>query len=156
MSHPNMLNLNILICKTGIIRHTKSACILSWELNEFRYIKYSQYTEVHFSFPLLSFVCVLQSCPTLQHYGLWPAMLLCTWDSPGKNAGVGCLALLQGIFLTQGSNLHLLCLLHCRQILYCWATGKAPNFSLLLGKMLTSPGYCKILMRKYTKVPWKW
>ena len=25
--------------------------------------------------------------------------------------------LLQGIFLTQGSNLHLLCLLHCRQIL---------------------------------------
>ena len=26
--------------------------------------------------------------------------------------------LLQGIFLTQGSNLHLLCLLHCRQILH--------------------------------------
>ena len=29
-------------------------------------------------------------------------------DSPGKNTGVGCNALLQGIFLTQGSNLHLL------------------------------------------------
>ena len=28
--------------------------------------------------------------------------------SPGKNAGVGCYALLQGIFPTQGSNLHLL------------------------------------------------
>ena len=26
---------------------------------------------------------------------------------PGKNTGVGCHALLQGIFLTQGSNLHL-------------------------------------------------
>ena len=26
------------------------------------------------------------------------------WDSPGKNTGVGCHALLQGIFLTQGSN----------------------------------------------------
>ena len=26
--------------------------------------------------------------------------------------GVGCHALLQGIFLTEGSNLHLLCLLH--------------------------------------------
>ena len=25
-------------------------------------------------------------------------------DSPGKNTGVGCYALLQGIFLTQGSN----------------------------------------------------
>ena len=31
---------------------------------------------------------------------------------------VGCHFLLQGIFLTQGSNLHLLCLLCCRQILY--------------------------------------
>ena len=27
------------------------------------------------------------------------------WDSPGKNIGVGCHALLQGIFPTQGSNL---------------------------------------------------
>ena len=35
-------------------------------------------------------------------------MLLCPWDSPGKNTGVGCHFLLQGIFLTQGSNLHLL------------------------------------------------
>ena len=33
-------------------------------------------------------------------------------DSPGKNTGVGCHFLLQGIFLTQGSNLHLFCLLH--------------------------------------------
>ena len=36
------------------------------------------------------------------------ARLLCPWDSPGKNIGVGCHALLQGIFLTQGSNPHLL------------------------------------------------
>ena len=35
--------------------------------------------------------------------------------SPSKNTGVGCHALLQGIFLTQGSNLGLPC---CRQILY--------------------------------------
>ena len=33
------------------------------------------------------------------------------WDSPGKNTRVGCHALLQGIFLTQGSNPSLLCLL---------------------------------------------
>ena len=32
-------------------------------------------------------------------------------DSPGKNTGVGWLALLQGIFLIQGSNPCLLCLL---------------------------------------------
>ena len=38
--------------------------------------------------------------------------LLCPCDSPGKNTGVDCHALLQGIFPTQGSNLHLLCFLH--------------------------------------------
>ena len=36
-------------------------------------------------------------------------------DSPGKNTGVGCCTLLQGIFPTQGSNPGLP---HCRQILY--------------------------------------
>ena len=30
----------------------------------------------------------------------------------------GCHSLLQGIFLTQGLNLHFLCLLHCKRILY--------------------------------------
>ena len=38
--------------------------------------------------------------------------LLCPWDSPGKKTEVGCRALLQGIFQTQGSSPHLLCLLH--------------------------------------------
>ena len=37
---------------------------------------------------------------------------LCPWDFPGKNTGVGCHFLLQGIFLTQGLNLGLLYLLH--------------------------------------------
>ena len=32
--------------------------------------------------------------------------------SPDENTGVGCHALLQGVFLIQGSNLRLLCLLH--------------------------------------------
>ena len=45
--------------------------------------------------------------------------LLCLWDSPDKNTGVGCHSLLQGIFLTQGSNLGLLCLLH-------WQAGSLP------------------------------
>ena len=29
----------------------------------------------------------LQSCPTLQRHGPWPARLLCPWDSPGKSTG---------------------------------------------------------------------
>ena len=37
-------------------------------------------------------------------------------DPPGKNTGVGCCAILQGIFPTQGSNPCLLWLLHCGQI----------------------------------------
>ena len=41
--------------------------------------------------------------------------LLCSWDSPGKDTGVDCHFLLQGIFPAQGSNPGLL---HCRQTLY--------------------------------------
>ena len=41
-------------------------------------------------------------------HGLQPARLLCPWNFPGKNAGVGCHFLLQGNFLTQGLNLCLL------------------------------------------------
>ena len=37
---------------------------------------------------------------SLRPYGLQPARLLCPWDSPGKNTGVGCHFLLQGIFST--------------------------------------------------------
>ena len=59
-------------------------------------------------------VCVLSHSPylTLRPHRLQPAMLLCPWDSPGKNTGAGCHALLQGIFLTQGSNPLRLSLLH--------------------------------------------
>ena len=44
-----------------------------------------------------------------------PARLLCPWNSPGKNTGVGGHSLLQGILPTQGSNPGLL---HCMQILH--------------------------------------
>ena len=37
---------------------------------------------------------------------LWTVACFCLWDSPGKNTGVGCHFLLQGIFPTQGSILH--------------------------------------------------
>ena len=43
----------------------------------------------------------------------------CPWDSPGKDTGVGCHALLQGIFLTQGLNPRLLRLLQ-------WQAGSLP------------------------------
>ena len=64
----------------------------------------------------------LHSCLTLRDtVDLSPpeSRLLCPWDSPGKNTGVGCHALLHGIFLFHGSNLCLLHLLH-------WRAGSLP------------------------------
>ena len=52
---------------------------------------------------------------SFQPHGLWPVKLLCPWGFSRKNTGLGCHALLQGIFPTQGSNSGLL---HFRQILY--------------------------------------
>ena len=56
---------------------------------------------------LLSFSCWVVT-DSLWPPGLQPAKLLCPWDFPGKNTGVGCHFLLQGIFPTQGLNPRLL------------------------------------------------
>ena len=52
---------------------------------------------------------------SLQPHGLQHSGLFCSWDSPGKNTGVGFHFLLQEISLSQGSNPGLS---HCRQSLY--------------------------------------
>ena len=53
-------------------------------------------------------MCCVLSHSVVSHswwsYKLQSARLLCLWDSLGKNTGVGCHALLQRIFPTQGSN----------------------------------------------------
>ena len=62
----------------------------------------------------LNFLACMLSCLVVSD-SLWqhgPTRLCCPWNFPGKNTGVGCHFLLQGIFLTQGSNSHLLHLLH--------------------------------------------
>ena len=58
-------------------------------------------------------VCAVASAnsDSLWPHGLQPTRLLCPWDSPGKNTGVGCHSLLQEIFTTQESNQCLLSLL---------------------------------------------
>ena len=56
---------------------------------------------------------------------LLPHGLYSPWNSPGHNTGVGSLSLLQGIFPTQGLNPGLL---HCRQILYPWATREVQEY----------------------------
>ena len=61
--------------------------------------------------------------------------LLYPWDFSGKNTGVGCHSLLQGIFLTQGSNLHLLLY---RKILYHWATREAQMQMVIIKKTINN------------------
>ena len=60
---------------------------------------------------------VAQSCPTLcDPMDCSPmncSLSLCPWDFPGTSTGVDCHFLLQGIFLTQGSNPDLP---HCRYV----------------------------------------
>ena len=71
---------------------------------------------------------LLQSCLTLwDPMNCSPRSSSIHGDSPGKNTGVDCHALLQGIFPTQGWNLHLL---HCRWMLYHWASGEAQKYRM--------------------------
>ena len=66
---------------------------------------------------------------SLQPHGLQPVRLLCPWNSLGKNTGVGCHLLLQGIFTIPGLKPHLLCLV---RILHHWAPWEARNACVVL------------------------
>ena len=76
-------------------------------------------------------VCVCVGCmlscsfmsDSLWSHELQTTGLLCPWDFPGKNSRVGCHALLQGIFPTQGSNSSFLHLQH-------WQAGSLPQSHL--------------------------
>ena len=84
-----------------------SSCVLFLDYTDYELMLYC----------ICAVLClVTQSCPTLcDSMDCSTPGSSVLGDSPGKNTGVGCHALLQGIFPTQGSNPGLL---HCRQILY--------------------------------------
>ena len=52
------------------------------------------------NFSVFCLLCV-RALASVVSKSLRPAMLLCPWNSPGKNTGVGCCALLQEVFLTR-------------------------------------------------------
>ena len=60
---------------------------------------------------------------SLWPHELLPTTFLCPWNFPGKNTGVGCHFLLQGIFPTQ--ELNPISCISCRQILYYCTTNNA-------------------------------
>ena len=112
------------------------------------------------------YACVL-SCFSRVHLfaTLWtiqPTRLFCSRDSPGKNPGVGCHALLQGIFSTQGSHPGLL---HCRQILYHWATREAQRsyyLPFVAGKLYFYTTWLRpcllaaVISGLLERLPWDW
>ena len=80
-------------------------------------------------------------------YGLWPARLFCPWDLSGKNTGVGCHFLLQGIFRTQGSNLHHLQILH-------WQAGSFPLSHRDFSGIYEESNYPRRWERKQPSILW--
>ena len=88
--------------------------------------------------------CVLcslaQSCPTLcDPMDCSPPGSFVHGDSPGKNTGVGCHAILQGIFPTQGLNLGLL---YCRWILYHLSHQGSPRILEWVAYQLSRESSC--------------
>ena len=82
-------------------------------------------------------------------------LLICPWNSPGQNTGVGSLSLLQGIFPTQGSN-KVSCI--AGQFFTSWATRdqlsyqESPIRSRVLVKSVVSP----VIQPGWSIHWWKW
>ena len=84
--------------------------------NDFHLLQWWNANRTHFGpqrhsclAPVCMCVCSISLSDSLWPHGQQPARLLCPWNFPGKNSGVGCHLLLQTIFQAQGWNL---CLLH--------------------------------------------
>ena len=86
---------------------------------------------------------------------LWPARLLCPWNSPGKNTGVGSHSLPQGIFPIQGSNPGLP---HCRRSLYRPSHQGSPHqgspYHMIFEASLVFPFICLHSASSLLTPPW--
>ena len=113
----------LLVCPCSPTQKSADSVMVSWTVIFIT----SHFFNIQFSVPQMPFpdkyLVFLwsesedtQLCPTLHSpVDYKPSRLLQPWDFPGENTGVGCPFLLQGIFLTKGSNP---ALPHCRQTLY--------------------------------------
>ena len=91
----------------------------------------------------LNSVCVQSSLTLFQPPR--PTRLLCPWDFPGKNTGVGCHFLLQEIVLTQGSNACLISHALGRPILCQCAIPEALHSKGRKCEVSLSPFFCIVL-----------
>ena len=111
-----MLNTSILVCFLFLLK-------CSWSIILCLFLLYSKVIKIHtcththiyaYVFSCFSCVWLFATLWTVAHQAPQSMGFSC------KNTEVGCHALLQGIFLIQGSTPHLPCLLHCTQILSHW------------------------------------
>ena len=121
---------SVLFCKDWSFSFQMMILLLFWVF----FIKQWQYQIAVFVFLFIfAVLCsVAKLYPTLWPHGLQPARFLCPWNFPSKNTGAGYHFLLQEIFLTQESNLHLLFLLHWQADSPLTETYPGSLFSFLL------------------------
>ena len=105
------------------LHYTMTSFILSLLWGSESLSKLPKFTQVVWGVSLiLEFMCVFvcASCSVTSNsfrpHGLQHARTLCPWDSPGKNTGMGCCALLHGSSQPRDWTPGLL---HGRQIFYC-------------------------------------
>ena len=116
VSWPKSLCDSICLHKQTRVSAGPNPCVIpfvytvrAWESSEHQ-LKALEATHICkdlYVYMLLRVLClVIKLClMLLQPHGLQPTRLHCPWDFPGKNTGLSCHFLLQGIFPTQGSNL---------------------------------------------------
>ena len=97
--------------------HRQKNLAVSWGRKRVRHnLATKQQQHTHVNTTCITLCLVAQVCPTLcDTMDCSPPGSSVHGDSPGRNTGVGCHVLLQGIFPTQGSNSDLP---HCRRILF--------------------------------------
>ena len=94
----------ILADENKILFASERSDLLEWSIGDFP--GWCRCSKFCFGWCSHSCTCSVTSIMfrSLRPFGLHTASLLCPWESPGRNTGVGCHALLKGIFLTQGSK----------------------------------------------------
>ena len=122
------LYMQLLCVSASIVRELTAACKCPWTL--------AQRTSIE-CINISCFCLIAQSCLPLCDPKDWSSPGSSSpWDFPGKNPGMDCCFLLQGIFPTQG------CLLHWQVDSLLLKSPVKPVTSVSLGLILTPPGLC--------------
>ena len=120
-----------------LLINSKSKCTVP----SVKYCHQKDVTCIQSSFWIELLLCCAQLCPTpCDPMYCSPPGCSVHGDSPGKNTGAGCHALLQGIFPTQGLNPGLP---HCRWTLYHLSHQGSPDRTASLQEILETGAHVK-------------